>query len=195
MKKLNYIVLSTVMTAFAAITLCSAAPAPAASQAPAKVRTVNFKKCVEESKLGKQEQSAFEALKKQMETVLLEKEKTLNDMATKLEDVDFVDSLSAEAETEMKRKFRTLSQEYQQLQTQYMQTLQQTNYKVVQKITELVSAASTEVAKQNGYDLVINDETVFFTSPALDVSAQIVTEMNKNYDNDSSNKPAASPAK
>jgi len=49
-----------------------------------KVGIVNFKECVEGSKLGKQEQDSFDALKKQMETVLEEKEKQLNDLAQKI---------------------------------------------------------------------------------------------------------------
>lgn len=188
MKKFPYIIFSTVLTAVTMLVLCSAAP----TDGQIKVRTVNFKKCVEGSKAGKQEQASFEALKKQMESVLLEKEKVLNDMAAKLEDVDYLDSLSAEAETEIKRKFRGLTQEYSQLQNQYMQTLQQTNFKVIQKINELVALAASEVAKQNNWDLVINDETVFFTSPSLDISSQVIGLMDKNYEKDGSAKTTSS---
>jgi len=158
-------------------------------QGPTKVRYVNFKKCVEQSQMGKQEQASFEALKKQMETVLAEKEKVLNELATKLEDVDFLDSLSAEKETELKRQFRTLGQEYTQLQQQYLQTLNQTNFKVVQKINEKVGEAATTVAKQNNYDLVVNDETLFFANPSLDISQQVIAIMDQTTDKESSETP------
>ena len=39
-----------------------------------KIAVVNFKACVDQSKLGKEEQSHFEALRKQMENSLEEKE-------------------------------------------------------------------------------------------------------------------------
>lgn len=179
MKKKYFAILSTV--AFIALSsLCSAAPA--GNDTPAKVRTVNFKSCVEQSKIGKQEQAAFEALKKQMESVLLEKEKVLNDMAAKMEDADYLDSLSSEAETEMKRKFRGLSQEYAQLQNQYLQTLNQTNMKVLQKINEVVAEASKTAAKQNNIDLVFNDETCFFASPSFDISQQIIAIMDQMHE-------------
>lgn len=184
------LILSTSLVAAAAFILCAAtpgntpAPSAPANNANAKVRTVNFKKCVEQSKLGKEEQASFEAMKKQMESVLTEKEKTLNELAEKLEDADYLDSLSAEAETEMKRKFRGLSQEYGQLQQQYMQTLNQTNFKVVQKIQEKVNEAATQVARQNNFDLVVNDETAFFASPSLDITSQIVSTMDQNYEKD-----------
>lgn len=47
----------------------------AAQASSLKIGVVNFKRCVETSKLGKLEQANFEALKKQMESVLGEKEK------------------------------------------------------------------------------------------------------------------------
>ncbi|MBA3957725.1 MAG: OmpH family outer membrane protein [Parachlamydiaceae bacterium] len=155
-----------------------------AAEAPAnvKVRVVNFKKCAEHSKLGKQEQASFEAVKKQMETVLSEKEKILNEMATKFEDADFLDSLSPEAETEMKRKFRTLNQEYSQLQQQYIQALQQTNFKIVQKLSEGVAKAATTVAQQLKIDLILNDEFAFFAAPGLDVSNEIIAALDQIFD-------------
>lgn len=158
--------------------------------APIKFRVVNFKTCAEQSKMGKQEQVSFEALKKQMENVLLEREKVLNDMAKKFEDEDYLDSLSPEAETEMKRKFRTLNQEYTQLQQQYLQTLQQTNYKVVQKLSDEVSKASDIVAKNSKIDMILNDETVFFASPSLDISAEVVKVMDETFEREG-NSPEA----
>lgn len=153
------------------------------SNAPAKVRTVNFKKCVEQSKVGKQEQASFEAIKKQMETVLVEKEKVLNEMAAKFEDPDFLDGLSAEAETELKRKFRALSQEFAQLQQQYVQALQQTNFKIVQKLTTAVSKAATEAAQKQKIDLVVNEENAaFFVSPNLDISSDVVSIMDQHLE-------------
>jgi outer membrane protein len=171
--------------------LCAtAADAPGA----AKIGTVNFKLCVEESKLGKQEQASFEAMKKQMETVVEEKEKTLNDLANKLNDPDQLDLMSPEAETELKRKFRGLSQEMNQIQQQFYQTLQQANFKIVQTLSEAVNKASEQVAKDQKIDLVLNDETCFFANKALDVSTKVVTEMDKQFDQTSKKGPEAGAA-
>jgi outer membrane protein len=153
-----------------------------AADKAAKVRVVNFKTVVEKSKVGKQEQDSFEALKKQMETVMQEKEKTLNDLMAKLDDTNYLDSISAEAEGELKRKFRGLSQEMQMQQQQYMQTLQQANFAIVQKLNEMVSKATQEVSKRDKIDLVVNDEGTFFFDKDLDISDQVVTEMDKGFE-------------
>src|SRR5690349_20074135 len=58
---------------------------------PLRIALVNFKTCVEKSKLGQKEQAAFEGMKKQMETILVEKEKAVAEVATKFNDMDYLD--------------------------------------------------------------------------------------------------------
>ena len=176
--------------ALAALSL-GAMPLSAADNAPAAtvIRTVNFKKVVEQSKLGKKEQSTFEGMKGQMEKIVEQKEKEITDIATKLEDPDYLDSLSAEAETELKRKFRGMTQEFSQMQQQYYQALQQANMKVLGVLADYVTKASDAVAKKNRYDLILNDDGSFFNNPSLDVSPQIVIEMDNAYEEDLKKNP------
>jgi outer membrane protein len=179
MKSFAKILASVSALGLAAVIFCSAA---APQGQPLNIRMLNFKNCVESSKIGKQEQSSFEALKKQMETLLEEKEKALAEIDEKMRDPDYLDSLSPEAETDLKRKFRALNGEINEMQNQYYQTLQQTNFKVIQKLTETVNEAAKQVAKDNSYDLVLSEETCFFCKPELDISQQIINEMDKNFD-------------
>lgn len=163
---------------------------------PLRAAVVNFKTCVEASKLGKQEQGTFEAMKKQMEAILGEKEKTLNEITAKLSDADYLDSLSPDAETEIKRKFRSLSQELSQSQNQYFQTLQQANFKIIQNIGEIIEKASAKVAKDLKIDLVYNQEGTFYHAEDLDISALVVAEMDILFEKelkDSKALPAAGP--
>jgi outer membrane protein len=152
-----------------------------------KIGVVNFKLCVEKSKMGKQEQASFEALKKQMETVFGEKEKALAELADKLEDLDYLDSLSPEAETELKRKYRALSQEASQLQNQYYQALNQAQFKVVQMLSEATSKATEIIATANGLDVVLNEESSFYFSPKIDISEHVIQVMDQRYDEDQKN--------
>ncbi len=147
-----------------------------------KIGLVNFKTCVEKSKVGKTEQANFESLKKQMESVLAQKEQTLTEMAAKFNDADYLDSLSPEAETEVKRKFRTLNQEISQQQQQYLQTLQQTNLKVIQNLTELVTKAANTVAKNEKLDIVFNEEASFYWDPKLDVTDKVVAILDEEFE-------------
>lgn len=147
---------------------------------------VNTKKCLENSKLGKQEQSNFEKMKQQMESILQEKEKTLEDIESKLNDDDYMDSISEDAAGELKRKRRSIRNEGMQLQNQYMQTLQQANLKIIQRLTDSIGKASALVAQEsvNGQslDLIFTDEACTYYSPRLDVTDQVVAKMNAIFD-------------
>lgn len=151
-----------------------------------KIGVINTKKCLENSKLGKQEQANFEKMKQQMESVLQDKERMLEEVESKLNDDDYMDSVSDETASELKRKKRSIRQEGMQLQNQYMQTLQQTNLKIVQKMTEAISKASAQVAKEgiNGQpiDIILTDEATTYFSPIHDLTSRIVERMNVNFD-------------
>jgi len=155
------------------------------SQAP-RIGIVNTKKCLEDSKLGKQEQANFEKMKQQMESVLQEKEKALEEIESKVNDDDYMDSISEEAASELKRKKRTIKNEGMQLQNEYMQRLQQANLKIVQRLTEVIGKACAQVAKDksNGQpiDVIFTDEACTFFSPSLDVSDRVVVQMNVIFD-------------
>lgn len=147
-----------------------------------KIGVINFKKCVEKSKLGKQEQNSFEALKKQAEKIIQEKEKELTTIQSKLEDSDYIDSLSKEAEAELKHQSKVLYQQLMQQQQQLYQTLNQANFKIVQKITEEVNAASKIVAENLKLDLIFNDESTFYYNSALDVTNETVKILDDRLD-------------
>ena len=149
---------------------------------PLRIAQVSFKTCVEKSKMGQKEQANFDGMKKQMESVLEAKEKSLSEVSGKFNDIDYLDSLSPDAEAELKRQFRTLTQEFNQQQQQFYQTLSQTNMMIIQKLTEAVTKASTEVAKANNIDLVLNEESAFYAVATIDISDLIVRSMDEAFD-------------
>ena len=164
-------------------TACAAESAPS-------VGVVNFGTCVSDSKLGKQEQSGFEALKKQMTSLLEDTEKQINEIAAKFNDPEFLDSLSPEAEEELKNKFRSLNEDLNRYQNQYYQVLNQSNMKIMQTLSNSINAASEKVAKDKKLALIVNKDACFFTSSTLDVTAIVVSEMDKNYDQLAKQQPA-----
>jgi outer membrane protein len=147
----------------------------------ADVGIVNFGTCVADSKIGKQEQSSFESLKKQMTTLLEDTEKQLNEMSAKFNDPDYLDGLSPEAEEELKVKFRTLNEELGRYQNQYYQVMNQANMRIVQTMSTNIAAASEKVAKDKKLTMIVNKDACFYFSPALDVTSLVVAEMDKNF--------------
>jgi outer membrane protein len=158
-----------------------------------RIGIVNTKRCLEESKFGKQEQANFEKMKNQMESVLHDKEATLEDIETKLNDDDYMDSISEEAANELRRKKRNIRNEGMQLQNQYLQTLQQTNLKIVQKLTEAIGKASAQIAQDTSsgqpLDAIFTDEACTFYAPHLDVTDRIIAKMNAIFDSEQKETP------
>ncbi len=167
---------------------------PSSAQQPQQVQSVpsfrigfvNTNKCVEQSKLGKQEQISFDKMKQQMETVLRDKGLLLEEIKSKLEDEDYMDSISDEAASELKRKKRAITAEGAQLQNQYAETLQQARMKVMQKLTEVIAKASQQVAQDpfSGpvLDAIFTDEACTYFSSALDVTDKVVAKMDAIFD-------------
>ncbi len=143
---------------------------------------VNFATCVTDSKFGKQEQSSFETLKKQMANLLEETDKQLQEISAKLEDTEYLDGLSPEAEEELKVKFRTLNDDLGKYQNQYYQVLNQANMRIIQTIGASINTAAEKVAKEKKLNMVINKEACFFYSPKLDITPLVVAEMDRTFD-------------
>jgi outer membrane protein len=142
------------------------------------IGTVSFKTVIEKSRIGKEEQVRFEQMRKQMEQTLEQKEKELNELGPKFNE-EYLDSLTPEAEKDLKDKFSNLSQELTQKQNEFYQSLNQAQMQVVQKVYEMVSEASKSLAAEKGLDLIINDEVCFFKNDKMDVSADIIKKLDQ----------------
>lgn len=149
-----------------------------------KIGVVNFATCVAESKVGQEEQANFDNIKKQLGTHLEQTEKELTALASKLNDPEYMDGLSPEAENSLKEKIQNLNEELSRYQNQYYQVLNQANMKVVQILSSKVNAASELVAKEKKLDLVLHKDVCFFYSSDLDITSAVVVKMDKNYEKD-----------
>jgi outer membrane protein len=145
---------------------------------------VNFTTCITDSKVGKKEQENLEALRKQMTSLMENTEKELREIASKFEDTEYLDSLSPKAEEELKAKYQALQEELGRYQGQFYQILQQANYQMVQKMSGSIAVAAKQVAEKNKLDYVLNKEALFYIRPDLDVTTQVVAEMDKKFELD-----------
>ena len=153
-----------------------------------RIGIVNTKKCLEESKLGKQEQANLEKKKNQMESILKDKESLLEEIENKLNDDDYMDSISDEAARELTRKKRQIRNEGIQLQNQYLRGLQEENMRIIKKLTDAIGKASAAVALSNPsgqvFDAILSDEATTYYGPSLDVSDSVIKKMNEQFDMD-----------
>jgi outer membrane protein len=154
----------------------------ASLSAAESIGVVNFATCISDSKTGKAEQANFEDLKKQLGGHLEAVEKELNEIAGKLNDTEYMDGLSPEAEMELREKARGLNEEMMRYQNQYYQVLNQANMKIVQQISAQIASASEAVAKMQKRQVVLNKESCFYHDASLDITAQVIAEMDKTYD-------------
>ncbi len=164
---------------FLMIALLGSSQALLADNGNIKIGLVNFKEAIEKSKLGKQEQEMYENMKKQIETILSEKEEEFQKITKNLKDDDFRDSQKPEALQKMQEQYQQLGTELAQGQQQYYQALQQANFKILQRIAEVVSKASKKVASDKSLDLILNDDNSFYNSPRLDVTPDVIAEMDR----------------
>lgn len=172
----------SLFTCLALIGLCTSAFA--AQEPKSSVGIVNFTNCITDSKLGKQEQASFDSLKNQMTSLMQDTEAKLGDLANKFQDNDYMDGLSPEAEEEMKNQYAQLSEEIGRYQNQYYQVMNQAQMKMVQTMGASVQKASEAVAKAKKLNMVMNKEACFFTNAALDVTASVIAEMDKQFETD-----------
>jgi outer membrane protein len=190
----------TIHTFFLLLAL-STAPLAAADE-PA-IGIVNFAQCLSDSKEGKQQQASFEAMQKQIKTLLEDTEKQATELSANLNDPEFVDGLTREKEDELTAKLQALGQELDRQQKQYYQVLNQANMNVLHTMQGKINEASAEVAKEQKLLLVLNKEACFFTSPTFDVTKHVIDKMDKKFAVDAAKKqqqvakgePSKAPAK
>lgn len=166
---------------------CAALPTYAASESEGSSKAfqlgvVNFKTCAENSKIGKQEQNAIEAMHKQLVGNLEKMEKEFVELNNKLQDPDFRDSLSPEAEGQLSQQRQKLADDLASGRNQFYQMMNQAQYKLMQVMGMHISRASQIVAKREALDMVVTEDACFYFTPTRNLTTQIITEMDRLYD-------------
>jgi len=157
----------------------------AVASEPSLIGVVNFTTCITDSKLGKKEQENMENIRKQLSSLIEDTEKEMREIAGKFEDTEYLDSLSPKAEEELKQKFQALQEDLSRYQNQFYQVLNHANYQMMQKMNSNIAKASEKIAKEKKLDYVMNKEACFFIRSDLDVTTQVITEMDKIFEIDS----------
>lgn len=184
MKKLNLWIFGMGLAALVATSTVSAqTEGPKITQA-ARIGVLNTRKCLEESKASKFERANLDKMKTQMETVLKDKEKAVQAIQSKLQDEDYMDSISDEAERELKHKRKTLMEEGMELNKQFVETLENANMKIVQSLIEKIAKVSKEVAQDPAHplDAILTSEACTFYADTLDVTNLVLAKLDSLFE-------------
>ncbi|WP_201456882.1 OmpH family outer membrane protein [Chlamydia sp. 17-3921] len=147
----------------------------------AKIGVVSLKRCLEESELGKKESEELDTMKRGFMQNAGKMEEELTSLYNKLQDEDYVESLSKEACEELKKKFDDLSAEYNAYQSQCYQAVNQSNVKRIQKLIEAVRKASEEVRTQEKLEAILNEEAVLAITPGSDRTDAIIKALDISF--------------
>jgi Skp family chaperone for outer membrane proteins len=60
--------------------------------------------------------------------------------------------------------------------------LNQANMKIIQSLTETVNTSTRAVAQDKDLNLVINEDSCFFFAPTYDITADVISEMDKEFE-------------
>lgn len=148
-----------------------------------RLGVVNLKRCLEESKLGKKETEELENMKQQFSKNSEKMEEELTALYNKLQDEDYMESLSSTASEELRKKFESLSMEYNAMQSQYYQMLNQSHMKRVQKLIEEVKKASNVVREKENLTAILNDEVVLSIDNSADKTNEIIKILDDFFKN------------
>lgn len=149
---------------------------------------VNLTSCMSESKLGQQEQETLQNVQNQMISLMEETDKELKEIEGKLKDSEYLDSLSPQAEAELQAQRDQLARNISQYQNQFYQMMQQAQYQIYQKVLTNITKASEKIAKEKKLDYILNKEACFYIRPDLDVTNSVISEMDKTFDLDKTDK-------
>lgn len=153
-----------------------------------KIGVVSFANCIQESKYGKQEQSTIKAMQNQITSLIEDTEKQLQEIASKLNDAEYIDALSPEGEQELKIKFQNHQEDLQRYQQQYYQFINQANYKVMQTMNFHIKNAAKIVSAKLNLDYIFDENSVICNNAGIEVTNQIIQELDMLFDKEEKSK-------
>ncbi|MCH9612507.1 MAG: hypothetical protein S4CHLAM102_09980 [Chlamydiia bacterium] len=145
---------------------------------------VDFHSCVVESKYGIQQQKLFTHVEEQTQKYMVEIEMQLQDTIANLQDSDYVDALTPEAEEKLNAKAEKLTDDLMRQEDLLYQTRQIAQSTISQKMQQLINVAAKEVAKTEHIDIILGNQLAYAFPSSLDITSKVIAQLNKDFDED-----------
>lgn len=158
-----------------------------------KIGILSFANCIQESKYGKKEQSTLKGLQNQITSLIKDTEQQLQEIANKLNDPEYIDTLSPEGEQELKIKFQNHQEDLMRYQQQYSEFLNQANYKVMQTMFFHVKNAAKIVSDRLNLDYVLDENSVICNNAGIEITNQVIQELDLLFEKEENDKSKVVP--
>jgi outer membrane protein len=145
----------------------------------AKIGLVDFQKVLDNSTAGKAAQAEINKKGETMEAEIRKMGEEVEALKNNLEREALV--MSREAKEEKERELRIKISDLRSLQNRHMQTFQETERELVQKIQKEVMDLVREIGAKEGYQLILERResgAVYFIN-SMDITDQIIAAYNK----------------
>lgn len=144
-------------------------------------KVVNTRDCFMNSKLGKQEQEAFENLKNQKTTLIEEVSKQLEEIVKKLSDPVILDSMNPETKQKLENDYARLSQDLKGMYEECQQILYQKEIQIAQKLQSNIDTALEEMNKEDAC-IILKSDACHYYPKELDITNAVVKKLDEKFD-------------
>lgn len=143
---------------------------------------VNFQTCMEKAKIAQDKRRELENFDKQFRVKIDEIQKHCKEIDDKLNNVEYVDSITAEAEENLKKERQAEMQKLMGTQNEFQQIMQQQQMAFSQSFMISLGDAAQKVAKEKKLSHVIAKEACLYYDDNLDLTEDVIAKINAIYD-------------
>lgn len=143
----------------------------------AKIGIVNLQRAIETSNAGKSAQAEIKKQKDAMEQELKQKGAEIEQLRIQFERESMI--MSKEKREEKEREGAIKLNDFRSLQKRYRTELQDLEQKLVGDLRNQVYALAEEIGKKEGYLLIINNFSVMYAPGSIDITDQLIKQMNE----------------
>jgi len=161
-------------TGLAVLLLLAAGPAFSAD--PVKIGVVDLQKILETSNSGKAAQNELKAQRDKMQADMKQRGNEIQEIEGRMQREAMV--MSKETREEKEREHRIKVSDFQALQRKYQGDLQEIERKLMGRLQTEITSLVSDIAKKDGYLLVISNIGVIYSLPSTDITERLIQELN-----------------
>jgi outer membrane protein len=161
-------------TGLAVLLLLSGGPAFSAD--PVKIGVVDLQKILETSNSGKAAQNELKVQRDKMQVDMKQRGNEIQEIESRMQREAMV--MSKETREEKEREHRIKVSDFQALQRKYQSDLQEVERKLMGKLQSEITSLVGDIAKKDGYLLVISNIGVIYALSSTDITERLIQELN-----------------